>query len=86
MDFSFDIINLVKFVKASHKTIIANQIVRSGTTTSANIHEEQYAQGTNDFICKFEIALKKASETGYGPELLYRIKLFTFHSLGVSGI
>ena len=74
MDFSIDIINLVKFLKSNHETIIANQIGRSGTSIGANIHEAQYAQGTNDFISKFEIALKEASETGYWLELLYRTK------------
>ena len=74
MDFSVDIINLVKFLKANHETIISNQIGRSGTSIGANIHEAQYAQGTKDFISKFEIALKEASETGYWLELLYRTK------------
>ena len=63
MNFSVDIINLVKYLKANHETIIANQIGRSGTSIGANIHEAQYAQGTRDFISKFEIALKEASET-----------------------
>ena len=74
MDFSVDIINLVKFLKSNHETIIANQIGRSGTSIGANIHEAQYAQGTKDFISKFEIALKEARETGYWLELLYRTK------------
>ena len=74
MDFSVDIINLVKYLKANHETIISNQIGRSGTSIGANIHEAQYAQGTKDFISKFEIALKEASETGYWLELLYRTK------------
>ncbi|MBE6558134.1 MAG: four helix bundle protein [Ruminococcaceae bacterium] len=52
----------------------SNQIGRSGTSIGANIHEAQYAQGTKDFISKFEIALKEASETGYWLELLYRTK------------
>ena len=63
MDFSVDIINLVKFLKSNHETIISNQIGRSGTSIGANIHEAQYAQGTKDFISKFEIALKECSET-----------------------
>ena len=74
MDFSVDIINLVKFLKSNHETIIANQIGRSGTSIGANIHEAQYAQGKKDFISKLEIALKEASETGYWLELLYRTK------------
>ena len=74
MDFSVDIINLVKYLKANHETIISNQIGRSGTSIGANIHEAQYAQGKKDFISKLEIALKEASETGYWLELLYRTK------------
>ena len=72
MNFAVDIINLVKYLKANHETIISNQIGRSGTSIGANIHEAQYAQGTKDFISKFEIALKEASETGYWLELLHR--------------
>ena len=74
MTFSVDIINLVKFLKSNHESVIANQIGRSGTSIGANIHEAQYAQGTKDFISKLEIALKEASETGYWLELLYRTK------------
>ena len=55
MEFSVDIINLVKFLKSNHETIIANQIGRSGTSIGANIHEAQYAQGTKDFISKLEL-------------------------------
>ena len=72
MAFSVEIINLVKYLKSNHETIIANQIGRSGTSIGANIHEAQYAQGKRDFISKLEIALKEASETGYWLELLYR--------------
>ena len=72
MEFSVDIINLVKTLKSNHESIISNQIGRSGTSIGANIHEAQYAQGRKDFISKLEIALKEASETGYWLELLYR--------------
>ena len=74
MDFSVDIINLVKHLKANHESIISNQIGRSGTSIGANIHEANYAQGKKDFISKLEIALKEASETGYWLELLHRTK------------
>ena len=72
MDFSVQIINLVKELKTKHETVIANQIGRSGTSIGANIYEANYAQGTKDFISKLEIALKEASETGYWLELLYK--------------
>ncbi len=72
MDFSVQIINLVKELKAMHETVISKQIGRSGTSIGANIYEANYAQGKRDFISKLEIALKEASETGYWLELLYR--------------
>ena len=72
LEFSVDIINLVKYLKSNHESIISNQIGRSGTSIGANIYEAQYAQGRKDFISKLEIALKEASETGYWLELLRR--------------
>ena len=72
IDFSVEIINLVKELKAKHEYVISNQIGRSGTSIGANIHEAQYAQGRKDFISKLEIALKEANETGYWLELLFR--------------
>ena len=74
MDFSVDVINLIKYLKSNHESIISNQIGRSGTSIGANIHEAQYAQGKKDFVSKLEIALKEASETGYWLELLFRTK------------
>ena len=72
MNFSIQIINLVKELKAKHESVISNQIGRSGTFIGANIYEANYAQGKKDFISKLEIALKEASETGYWLELLYK--------------
>ena len=72
LEFSVDIIALVKYLKSGKESIISNQIGRSGTSIGANIHEAQYAQGKKDFVSKLEIALKEASETGYWLELLYR--------------
>ncbi len=71
MQFSVDIINLVKRLKSQKESIISNQIGRSGTSIGANIYEANYAQGKKDFISKLEIALKEASETGYWLELLH---------------
>ena len=74
MEFSVDVINLVKHLKSNHESIISNQIGRSATSIGANIHEAQYAQGKKDFVSKLEIALKEARETGYWLELLFRTK------------
>ena len=84
MDFSVQIIRLVKDLKARHETVIANQIGRSGTSIGANIREAQYAHGKADFVAKLQIALKEANETGYWLELLFRTEYLdesTFKSL-----
>ena len=47
-DFSVQIINLVKDLKAKHESVISNQIGRSGTSIGANIYEANYAQGKKD--------------------------------------
>ena len=72
MDFSVQIINLVKYLKSKHESVISNQIGRSGTSIGANIYEANYAHGKKDFVSKLEIALKEASETGCWLELLHR--------------
>ncbi len=77
MDFAVSIINLVKSLKEKRESIISNQIGRSGTSIGANIREAQYAHGKADFIAKFQIALKEASETGYWLELLYKTNYIT---------
>ena len=77
MEFSVDIINLVKYLKSNHESIISNQIGRSGTSIGANIREAQYAHGKADFISKLQIALKEANETGYWLELLYKTNYIT---------
>ena len=80
MEFSVEIIELVKYLKSIKESIISNQIGRSGTSIGANIHEAQYAQSKKDFVSKLEIALKEAGETGYWLELLYRTKYIDEHT------
>ena len=70
VSFAVEILNLVKFLKSQHETIISNQIGRAGTSIGANIHEAQYAHGKQDFIAKLQIALKEANETSYWLLLL----------------
>ena len=72
MDFSVDVINLVKYLKSNHESIISNQIGRSGTSIGANIHEANYAHGKPDFIAKLQIALKECYETEYWLELFVK--------------
>ncbi|MBR7159582.1 MAG: four helix bundle protein [Clostridia bacterium] len=64
--------NAIKVNKKEH--VLTNQLLRSGTSIGANIHEAQYAQGTADFISKLEIALKECYESEYWLELLFETK------------
>ena len=71
-NFAKKIVLICRDVKATYKeSVLANQLLRSGTSIGANIHEAQYAQGKKDFISKLEIAQKECYETEYWLELLY---------------
>lgn len=54
---------------------ITNQMLRSGTSIGANIHEANYAHSKADFIAKLQIALKECYETEYWLEVSYRSRL-----------
>ena len=70
--FAKQIVILCREIKAMHKeSVLTNQLLRSGTSIGANLHEAQYAQGTKDFISKLEIAQKECYETEYWMELLF---------------
>jgi len=60
-----------KMRRSGVEGVLTNQLLRCGTSVGANIHEAQYAQGTKDFISKFEIALKECNESMYWLELLF---------------
>ena len=71
-EFAKSIVLLYRQMKQNGvETALINQILRCGTSVGANVHEAQYAQGTKDFISKFEIALKECNESEYWLELLY---------------
>ena len=70
--FAKDIVFLCRKIKQNGvEGTLLNQLLRSGTSVGANVHEAQYAQGTKDFISKLEIAQKECFETEYWLELLY---------------
>ena len=64
---------LYQFLCADKKEdVLSKQLVRSGTSIGANIHEAINAQSKADFTSKMNIALKEANETEYWLELLYK--------------
>ena len=57
--------------------VISKQLLRSGTSIGANIHEGIYAQSKADFINKLQVAQKEAGETEYWLYLLYHSDYMT---------
>jgi len=72
-DFAVNIVNLCRYIKETKReSVLTNQLLPSGTSIGANIHESKYAHGTADFIAKMQIALKECYESEYWLELLKR--------------
>ena len=67
MDFSVKIVNTCD--KITGKSTLTNQLLRSGTSIGANIHEANYAQSKADFVSKLQIALKECYESEYWLQL-----------------
>ena len=69
--FAVRIVRLCRYLREEKKEfVLSQQLLRSGTSIGANVHEGKYAQSVDDFISKNSIALKEAAETEYWLELL----------------
>ena len=72
-DFAVEIVGVCKDIKQlNRESVLTNQLIRSGTSIGANIHESKYAHSKADFISKMQIALKECFESEYWLELLNR--------------
>ena len=72
-DFAVEIVFLCKSIKEEKReSVMTNQLIRSGTSIGANIHESKYGHSAADFIAKMQIALKECYESEYWLELLNR--------------
>ena len=62
-------IRIVEYYKwlanVKHEYVMSRQILRSGTSIGANIHEAEYGASKADFRNKLKNALKEANETEY---------------------
>ena len=67
--FALDIISYCDTLQENRKFVIANQLLKSGTSIGANIREAQNAESKADFIHKFKISAKEIEETIYWLEL-----------------
>ncbi|HYM95026.1 MAG TPA: four helix bundle protein [Chitinophagaceae bacterium] len=68
--FALDIIQIYKLLIEKKEYVLSKQILRSGTSIGANIHEAVAGQSKKDFIHKLGIAVKEARETLYWLRLL----------------
>lgn len=63
--FSLDVIAYCELLSEQKKFILANQLLKSGTSIGANVREAQSPHSKSDFLSKLIIALKEAEETEY---------------------
>lgn len=63
--------------KPDTSRILANQLLRAGTSIGANVQEGQAGQSRADFISKYSIACKEARETHYWLRLLAASEVVT---------
>ncbi len=68
--FALQIIQLYKFLIDKKEYVLSKQILRSGTSVGANIHEAIAGESKKDFVHKLGIAVKEARETSYWLNLL----------------
>lgn len=69
-EFALAIIQLYKQLGAKKEFVLSKQVLRSGTSIGANIHEAVGSESKKDFIHKLGIAVKEARETSYWLRLL----------------
>ncbi len=76
--FALMVIEFCELLEEKRKFVIANQLLKSGTSIGANVHEAQNAESRADFIHKMKIALKELEETKYWLILCERAKSYPF--------
>lgn len=65
LEFALEIIDYCQLLENAKEYVIANQLLKSGTSIGANIREAQNSESLTDFIHKFKIAAKEIEETEY---------------------
>jgi four helix bundle protein len=68
--FALKIVALYRELSADREFVLANQLLRSGTSIGANVEEALAGQSRRDFASKMAIASKEARECHYWLRLL----------------
>lgn len=78
VNYSLRIVELYRELeKDSVGRVLGKQLLRSGTSIGANVHEAQGGQSKADFIAKMSIAQKEALESAYWLRLLKETNLIS---------
>ena len=64
-EFAKKVVQYTEKIEEDRKYVIANQLLKSGTSIGANIKEAQNSESKADFIHKMKIAMKEADETEF---------------------
>ena|ERR1700754_1297887 len=64
-EFSLMVVDYCEKLEGMRRFVIANQLLKCGTSICANAMEAQNAESKADFIHKMKIAAKEADETQY---------------------
>ncbi len=78
-DYALQIIDYASELEELRKYVIANQVLKSGTSIGANVNEAQSAESLKDFIHKLKISDKEAKETKYWLSLCKYAKQYPFN-------
>lgn len=76
IEFAIDIIDYCELLETKKKYLISKQLLKSGTSIGANVHEAQNAESKSDFIHKMKVAAKELEETKYWLTLCKRAKSY----------
>lgn len=70
------LIDYCELLETKKKFVISRQLLKSGTSIGANIHEAQNAESRADFIHKMKVAAKELEETKYWLTLCEQSKQY----------
>lgn len=76
--FALAIISYAELLEEKKKYIIARQLLKSGTSIGANMHEAQNSESKADFIHKVKLAAKEVEETKYWLTLCKKSESYPF--------
>ncbi|WP_435413932.1 four helix bundle protein [Polaribacter aestuariivivens] len=74
------IIEYFEHLQSIKKFVISRQLLKSGTSIGANVHEAQNAESKADFIHKIKIAAKELEETKYWLILCEKSNSYPTHT------